>query len=242
MFCLTLRVIPESPSWVSSTLFAKCETETMGNGASRWYRLDRNGSFVEQDSEFHPTVTWNASNSYNEAVMETTEEPSTSTGNFNAVNHTTQQSSSDHSPVSHQPSVPLSVVIASAGGAAAFVVLLLILLAILMRKVEQQRTQIQITKEEIDEFLLGVPRHKATAKGMNDLFVLPYDTSLEIPKSDMTFRKACDHHSNGKCSQKYTITQMFLNYRPYNFGIRSFWSSSPGRIPGESSCDQDAEK
>ena len=87
------------------------------------------------------------------------------------------------------PSVPLTIVIASAGGAAAFLILLLILLVILVNKVKQQRKQIELTREEIDEFLLGIPRHKANANGINDLFVRPYDTRLEISKDDVVFCK-----------------------------------------------------
>ena len=60
-----------------------------------------------------------------------------------------------------------------------------------MKKEKEQRKQIEITQEEIDEFLLGVPRHKADANGMNGLFVLPYDRRLEVPKADVTFCKTC---------------------------------------------------
>ena len=47
-----------------------------------------------------------------------------------------------------------------------------------------------MTNDEIDEFMLGIAAEKAQSKGINGLFVLPYDTKLEIPKSDVTFRKA----------------------------------------------------
>ena len=85
--------------------------------------------------------------------------------------------------------VPLTTVVAAAAGAAAFLALLLILVVVLMRKVKRQRKEIEITNEEIDEFMLGVAAEKANAKGINGLFILPYDTKLEIPKSDVIFRK-----------------------------------------------------
>ena len=65
--------------------------------------------------------------------------------------------------------------------------LLIGLVAFLVRKVKQKRKTIELTGEEIDEFLQGVPREKANAKGINNLFVLPYDTRLEIPKADVSF-------------------------------------------------------
>ena len=74
-------------------------------------------------------------------------------------------------------------------------VLFLVLLLLLLKKVKTQRRQIEITKEEVDEFLLGVPRHKANAKGINEPFVLPYDTKLEIPKSKVVFCKQPSDHS-----------------------------------------------
>ena len=85
--------------------------------------------------------------------------------------------------------MPLKTVIESAGGAAAFLILLLIFVVILMNKVKQQRKEIEMTNEEIDEFMLGVATEKANAKGINGLFILPPDTKLEIPKSDEVFRK-----------------------------------------------------
>ena len=54
---------------------------------------------------------------------------------------------------------------------------------------KRQSKQIEMTKEEIDEFMLGIAQEKAQAKGINGLFVLPYDKKLEIPKSRITFRK-----------------------------------------------------
>ena len=69
-------------------------------------------------------------------------------------------------------------------------VLSLILVVTLMKKVKEQRKEIEMSKEEIDEFMLGVATEKARAKGINGLFILPYDTKLEIPKTDVTFRKA----------------------------------------------------
>ena len=83
----------------------------------------------------------------------------------------------------------ISAIYAVAGGAAACVTLLLILVVFLIKKVKCQRKAIEITKEEIDEFTVGVAAEKAKAKGINGLFVLPYDTRLEIPKSDVNFRE-----------------------------------------------------
>ena len=186
VFCLTLRVIPEFPSWVGSTLFVKCQTQSLGSGTSSWYRLATNWLFVS--SEINPKNSWDDKYSRYEAVS-TTQQPATSTSYFSSVNPTIRQSSFDISPVNHQPSVPLPIVIASAGGAAAFVVLLLILVIVLLRKVKQQRKEIEMTQEEIDEFMLGVAAEKANAKGINGLFILPYDTRLEIPKADVAFRE-----------------------------------------------------
>ena len=53
-----------------------------------------------------------------------------------------------------------------------------------------------MTAEEIDEFLQGMPWQKAEAKGINGLFVLPYDTKLEILKSDVVFRKSSSRNKN----------------------------------------------
>ena len=66
------------------------------------------------------------------------------------------------------------------GGAAVCVALLLTLVIILMRKVKRQRKQIEMTNEEIDEFMLGIAAEKANAKGINGLFILPYDTNPHI--------------------------------------------------------------
>lgn len=82
-----------------------------------------------------------------------------------------------------------AVIYAVAGGAAACLMLLLALVFFLVKKVKEQRKTIEITNEEIDEFMLGIAAEKAQAKGINGLFILPYDTGLEIPKSDVTFRK-----------------------------------------------------
>ena len=67
---------------------------------------------------------------------------------------------------------------------------MLTLVIVLMRKVKEQRKTLEMTNDEIDEFMLGIAAEKAQSKGINGLFVLPYDTKLEIPKSDVTFRKA----------------------------------------------------
>ena len=83
-----------------------------------------------------------------------------------------------------------AVIYAISGGAAVSVLLLLALVAVLMKKVKSQRKKLELTNEEITEFLLGVPREKASVKGINDLFVLPYDTKLEVVRSDVTFRKS----------------------------------------------------
>ena len=86
--------------------------------------------------------------------------------------------------------VPITTVIASTGGAAAFFISLLILVVILLSKIKRQRKEIEMTKKEIDEFMLGMAAEKANAKGINGLFVLPYDKSLEVSKSSVKFRKS----------------------------------------------------
>ena len=83
----------------------------------------------------------------------------------------------------------ISVIYGVGGGAVAIVFLLLTLVVILMKKVKRQEKKLEITAEEIDEFMLGIAAEKANAKGINGLFVLPYDPKLEIPKSDVTIRK-----------------------------------------------------
>ena len=85
----------------------------------------------------------------------------------------------------------LAVTNAVTGGAATCMMLLLVIVIILVRKVKEQRKTIEMTNEEIDEFMRGVPREKANAKGINELFVLPYDTSLEVPRTDVSFCKTC---------------------------------------------------
>ena len=171
-----------TPSWKPADLFAKCVTNRTSDTSSRWYSLERWG-FETQGDGFNSTVTSDSTNSNNEAV-DLTGTPFN--GNTVPDKITTEPSRADSSA-----SVPVAVVVGTAGGAAAFVALSLIVVVILMKKVKQQRKLIEITREEIDEVLLGVPRHKANAKGMNDLFVLPYDTNLEIPKSDVIFCKQC---------------------------------------------------
>ena len=81
------------------------------------------------------------------------------------------------------------IIYAVSGGAATFIILLLVIVVTLSKIVKRQREQIELTNEEIDEFMLGVAAEKVNSKGLNGLFVLPYDTKLEIPKSDITFRK-----------------------------------------------------
>ena len=61
----------------------------------------------------------------------------------------------------------------------------------LSQKVKRQRKKFEMSKEEMDEFILGIAAEKAKAMGINGLFILPYDTRLEIPKADLSFRKAC---------------------------------------------------
>ena len=75
------------------------------------------------------------------------------------------------------------------GGASVCVAVLLTLVIILIRKVKRQRHEIEMTQEEINEFMLGIAAEKAKAKGINGLFILPYDTKLEIPKSNVTICK-----------------------------------------------------
>ena len=84
--------------------------------------------------------------------------------------------------------VPLRVVIAAIVGVTAILVLLLILVIILLKR----REETKLTNEEIDEFLLGVSAEKANAKLIDGPFVLPYDTRLEIRKSDVLFRESYD--------------------------------------------------
>ena len=83
------------------------------------------------------------------------------------------------------------VIYAVGGGAAACVLLLLTLIILLVKKVKRQQKRLEMTAEEIDEFMLGIAAEKANAKGINGLFILPYDTKLEIPKSEVTIRKPC---------------------------------------------------
>ena len=83
------------------------------------------------------------------------------------------------------------VIYAVVVGGSTCLLLLVVLVIFLVKKVKEQRKTIEVTNEEIDEFMLGIAAEKAQAKGINGLFILPYDTSLEIPKSDVTFRKTC---------------------------------------------------
>ena len=82
-----------------------------------------------------------------------------------------------------------AVIYAISGGAAFCLLLMLALVIVLMRKVKSQRKTIELTSEEISEFMRGIATEKANAKGINGLFVLPYDTGLEIPKTDVTIRE-----------------------------------------------------
>ena len=84
----------------------------------------------------------------------------------------------------------LAVIDGVSGAAAAFIILPLVLVLTLYKIVRRQRKRIAMTNEEINEFMKGVAAGKVAAKGINGLFVLPYDTWLEIPKSDITFHKA----------------------------------------------------
>ena len=148
-----------------SVLFAKCVTNNTSEFASRWYKLGRWG-FETQGSAFNPTVT-----SYRQTPK---------SNELNSANGSTTP-----------PSIPVTtVIVTTAGGAAVFVALSSIVVLILLRKVKRQRKKIEMTNEEIDEFMLGVAAEKANAKGINGLFVLPYDTRLEIPKAEVHFRKA----------------------------------------------------
>ena len=142
-------------------MFAKCETNSTGNGSSRWFEITKRKLFNPQDFTFNPKRT-NVPKNWTEALYD-----------------------ADHSTFS----ISVTTVIGAAGGATAFFLLLLILVILLLRKVKKQREEIEMTNEEIDEFMLGIAAEKASAKGINGLFVLPYDTRLEIPKSDVTFRK-----------------------------------------------------
>ena len=82
-----------------------------------------------------------------------------------------------------------AVIYAISGGAGSCLLLMLALVIILMRKVESQRKTIELTSEEIDEFMLGIAAEKANSRGINGLFVLPYDAALEVPKSDVNIRE-----------------------------------------------------
>ena len=163
-FCLSLKRTGWSFTWDGSGLFAKCETVNR-NASSRWYEITPGIAFHPQHIQFSPRVT---SAHYKYSTDELYDSTETTAGHVSF-------------------SISETTVIGAAGGAAAFIVLLLVLLLLLLKKVKRQRKQIRITKEEIGEFLLGVPLHKAHATGINELFVLPYDTKLEIPKSDVVF-------------------------------------------------------
>ena len=93
---------------------------------------------------------------------------------------------------------------------------LLALVIVLMKKMKKQRKELEMTNEEIDEFMLGIAAEKANARGINGLFILPYDTKLEIPKSDVTISKPrnitvetrYNEHANNK----------FDRYNEHTFG------------------------
>ena len=85
---------------------------------------------------------------------------------------------------------PSALIYTLTAGATTCMLLLLALVVLLVRKLKQQRKVIEMTNEEIDEFMLGIAEEKAKSKGLNGLFILPYDTRLEIPRADVVISKA----------------------------------------------------
>ena len=185
--------------------YVRCEAESASDGSSNWYRInwDKN-AFEMLAVNFRITQVLGSTKSIGSNVTErsstaaptspTDLEPTSTLNSSNYVPHPYPEEASTGQklpglPTSESNSIPFTTAIAAAAGTAAFVVLLLILLAILLLKVKRQKKFIEITKDEIDEFMLGVAAEKAHAKGINGLFVLPYDKSLEIPKSALNFRK-----------------------------------------------------
>ena len=252
--CLSLTVIPQLPSWNTSTLFVRCETNATSEASSRWYKLKEKWEFEGQDFRFDPQVTWNPKKPTDEAVKTTEEtfmshtipvKPFDDTTHGPTANLPTSAKPITQQSTAHQPSsVPLTTVVAAAAGAAAFLILLLVLVVILFKKVKEQRNEIEMTNEEIDEFMLGVTAEKANAKGINGLFILPYDTKLEIPKSGVIFRKPCNTILLKKSSKIINPNDApyCLCHRLKDTRLRSIWSSSQGRVPRGPGCDQDAKK
>ena len=195
----------------------RCEAESASDGSSNWYRInwDKN-AFEMQAVNFRITQVLGSTESTGSNVTDgsstaaptgpTDLEPTPTLNSSNYTPPNEQQGSSgqnvsvleiSEAHVTNQSTtVPLTTVIAAAAGAAAFVIVLLILVGILLNKVKRQKKVIEMTTEEIDEFLQGMPWHKAQANGISGLFVLPYDTRLEIPKTDVDFCKTSTHRQN----------------------------------------------
>lgn len=163
---LTITTLPNL--WNISRLYGRCNTVYR---STRWYTIDKD--FIPADSQQNIT---RPKNSLKESGV--------------ATSHTNMSF-----PVTTQRTISIEtekfyvVIYGVIGGAAACLALLLALVIFLVRKVKEQRKTIEMTNDEIDEFRLGIAAEKARAKGINGLFILPYDTSLEIPKSDVTFRE-----------------------------------------------------
>ena len=92
-----------------------------------------------------------------------------------------------------------AAIAAVVGGAGVCILLLLFVVIILLKKVKRQRERIDMTADEIHEFMQGITAEKANAKGINGLFVLPYDKTLEILKSDVTFGKTYSYNLHLRC-------------------------------------------
>ena len=159
--CLHLK-LPENSrrrARAEPTLYVRCETKKKNWGSSGWYKINDKWEFEETDH------------------------------NYTIENQESPTNDIDISLGNTGHPLPLTTVYAAAGGAAALVIILLTLLALLLRKVNKQRKEIELSKDEIDEFMQGVAAEKAKAKGINGLFVLSYDKSLEIAKSSLNFCK-----------------------------------------------------
>ena len=174
--CLSLTIKNPSRPWKSSRVYGRCKTDNESTG---WYKIYRDFTPADPDPNAKPRL------------RSETKGVSGSRNTFGAAPYHTNVSV----PVTvSSETTKFQVVICTVvGGAAVGLVLLLALVIVLARKVKEQRKRIEITNEEIDEFMLGIAAEKAQAKGINGLFILPYDMSLEIPKSDVTFSKSCGH-------------------------------------------------
>ena len=100
-------------------------------------------------------------------------------------------------------SIPVKTFDLAIMAAVTCVIFLLVLAAILVRKVlkKKGKTSSEITEEEIEEFMQGVPEEKLKSQGIIAPFFLPYDTGLEVPKSDVAFRKSHNSIELPQCNQ-----------------------------------------